>query len=86
MDNLTVKEYQLLIKAQRLSTVDNELKIHQQAYLDALATGQKKNGKPVYPSFNSFYDYNKRIKDVSADASHEAEKYKALSKIIRGCE
>ena len=65
---LTITEYNTLMKAAELRNVDMDYRAHQIAYLTFVAKGQKKAGKnkakPVYPSFEKFYNYEKEINRV----------------------
>lgn len=56
------------MKAAELRNVDMDYRAHQVAYLAFVAKGQKKAGKnktkPVYPSFDKFYNYEKEVNRV----------------------
>lgn len=54
----------------RLAQVDEEMKMHKQAWINHQVTATKQQGKkqvPVYKKFNQFFDYEKRIKEVEQD-------------------
>lgn len=65
---MTLVEYQLRIDAYRLQRVDREYDIHLQAWVNNQAKAEKKKGKktvPFFKSFDSFYDYEKQIEEVT---------------------
>lgn len=83
VDRLTFPEYELLCKAHKLGTVDRDMWIHKQAYLNFMAKAKKKAGKdrmkPVYESFEKFYDYKKEIDKVNREYSKKPAKFTALA-------
>lgn len=67
VNNITPYEYRLLMKSKELEMVDEEYKIHLQAYLNMSAQAKKRAGKkvkPVYTTFNKFYNYQKSLDRV----------------------
>lgn len=82
VDRLTIKEYQMLCEAEKYKQLDKQKDIALGAWLSFVATAKKKVGKnlkPVYPTFESFFDYSKQLKRMSGDTVNELkEKYKAL--------
>lgn len=75
------------MKAAELRNVDMDYRAHQIAYLTFVAKGQKKAGKktkPVYPTFEKFYNYEKEINRVMGikPKSHMDE----IRKILEGGE
>lgn len=83
IDRLTFPEYELLCKAYKLETVDRDMWVHKQAYLNFMANAKKKAGKgrmkPVYESFDKFYDYQKEIDKVEREYSEKPAKFTALA-------
>lgn len=63
--SLDMREYRLLCEAHRLRQVDQKLWIHMQAYTTQLAGSHDKRGKPIYPRFKDFFDYDKELKGGS---------------------
>lgn len=66
---LTLREYTLRMKAYQLQRVDREYEMHLQAWLNHAVTATKEQGKkqvPYYKKFKEFYDYEKRLKEVSS--------------------
>lgn len=61
-------EYKMQMKAYALKRVDKEHDMHQQAWLIVQAGSRKTQGDKevsAYKNFKAFYDYDKRIKEVS---------------------
>ncbi|UYY10090.1 hypothetical protein OLL89_04570 [Enterococcus faecalis] len=63
---MTMSEFELRMIAFNLAEVDEERKRHELAYLNVKAQATNKKGKPVFESFKSFYDYEKRVAEVLA--------------------
>lgn len=81
---MTIPEYLLLMEAYRLKMVDQDYRIHQQAYLNFMAQGKEKTGKykerPVYRTFRAFYDYEKEIRRAK-EKPEEDDRFKGISKL-----
>lgn len=58
IDRLTIPEYDLRIKAYQLKNLDQQYFIHLQAWTTMMA-GQTRKGKPVYRTFEKFFNYQK---------------------------
>lgn len=88
VDRLTIREYQMLCEAEKYKQVDKQKDIALGAWLSFVATAKKKVGKnlkPVYPTFDSFFDYAKELKRATGDTVSELkEKYKALNERLAG--
>lgn len=83
VNNLTPYEYRLLMKAKELQMVDEEYRIHLQAYLNMSAQAKKRAGKkvkPVYTNFTKFYDYQKALDRVMG--VKRKSKFDELAKFI----
>lgn len=83
VDNITPYEYRLLVKSKELEMVDEEYRIHLQAYLNMSAQAKKKAGKkvkPVYTTFNKFYNYQKALDRVMG--VKRKSKFDELAKFI----
>ena len=82
VDLLTPCEYQMLCEAEKYKQIDKQRDIALGAWLSFVATAKKKVGKnlkPVYPTFESFFDYAKELKRINGETVNELkEKYKAL--------
>lgn len=56
------------MKAWKLKQVDDDYRMHLQAFLDYQVQGKKKSGKkyrPVYKTFKEFYDYDAELKKAT---------------------
>lgn len=83
VDNITPYEYRLLMKSKELEMVDEEYRIHLQAYLNMSAQAKKRAGKkvkPVYTKFTKFYDYQKSLDRVMG--VKRKSKFDELAKFI----
>lgn len=84
VDNITPYEYRLLMKSKELEMVDEEYKIHLQAYLNMSAQAKKRAGKkvkPVYTTFNKFYNYQKSLDRVMG--IKKKSKFDGLAQFIK---
>lgn len=66
-DDLTLLEYQMLMKAYALRSLDEEYKAHKQAWLNQQVQATKQQGKktvPVYRKFKQFFDYEKHEQEI----------------------
>ena len=64
------------MKAKSLQQIDEEYVIHLAAWKNQEVQATKKRGKksvPVYERFNQFFDYQKRIDEVSKPIKKEKE-------------
>lgn len=61
---MTLKEYQLRMKAFQLKQLDKEFEIHQLAWQMNQAGAQGKNGKPYYKRFKDFFDYEEQERKI----------------------
>lgn len=65
IDRMTVKEYDLRIKAYRLKNVDETYQMHLQAWLNNAVGSADKKGRPIYKTFKKFYDYDKELARIN---------------------
>lgn len=77
-----MREYSWLLEARKLKLVDEEFNAHRQAFLNVSAQATDKKGKPVYRSFDKFYDYNKAVKRV-LDQNPSTGRYERLKQYLR---
>lgn len=74
------------MKAVSLKSVDEDLRIHKQAYLNYVATATRivgKKEKPVYAKFKDFYDYEKELAEVLRGHKKNEKKASQLSSLSR---
>ena len=66
---MTLYEYGIRMKAFRLQMADHEYWIHLQAWVNREVKAERRKGRgksePVYKKFDSFFDYEKRVKEAS---------------------
>ena len=83
VDRLTIKEYSMLCEAEKYKQVDKQKDIALNAGLTFVASAKKKVGKnlkPVYPTFESFFDYAKELKKLKGESiSDLKQRYKDLN-------
>lgn len=86
VDKLTIPEYRLLMQGVKLKQVDEDFRVHQQAYLNFAVKAEKKVGKnktkPVYSRFDKFFDYEKAIKRANGESKKES-KFSGLSMFLK---
>ena len=76
---MTLKEYNLHMKAEELAEVDRQYHLHLLAFQCMRAQGKKKAGKgmkPAFPRFKSFFNYDKILKDVEDKQKKKRQKSK----------
>lgn len=90
VDRLTIKEYSMLCEAEKYKQVDKQKDIAMGAWLSFVATAKKKVGKdrlkPVYPTFESFFDYAKELKKLKGETTINdlKQRYKDLQERLTG--
>lgn len=76
---MTIPEYEILCDAYNLKSVDEEFKIHLQAFQNVRANAKKGKGKPAYRKFKDFFDYEKELDRFKKKES----KFLGVSKFIK---
>ena len=88
VDRLTIKEYSMLCEAEKYKQVDKQKDIALSAWLTFVASAKKKVGKnlkPVYPTFESFFDYAKELKKLKGENINDLkQRYKDLQERLTG--
>jgi len=82
----TLFEYEAKMHAFELRKVDKEHDMHKQAWLNEVVSQTKKQGKkqvPMYKSFKDFYDYEKRLKEVSRNDDNNKQEIQRLANIAK---
>lgn len=86
VDRLTIPEYNLLMQAVRLRQVDLDYRNHLQAFLSFAVQAEKRVGKnksrPVYRTFQRFYDYDAELQKVLSDREPE-DRFAGLKQFLR---
>lgn len=86
---MTLYEYDLRMRANRLKEVDREYEIYLQAWTNYMVQATKKQGKdrivPVYKTFKQLYDYDKRIGEVLGMGKRcaQEERLKYIARRVR---
>ena len=87
VDRLTIPEYETLIEAYQLKTVDDNHRAHWQAFLNFAVQAKKKAGKhkerPVYTRFDKFFDYKEEIKKIQGEKKDKKERFSGIGKLLR---
>lgn len=73
----------MLIKAEELKQVDQDYRVHQQAFLNFSVKAEKKTGKhkskPVYSTFKKFFDYEKALDRVK----NQSSRFSGIGKFLK---
>lgn len=76
----------MLMQGVRLKQVDCDYRVHQQAFLNFAVKAEKKAGKnktkPVYSTFEKFFDYDKAIRQAKGESKKES-KFAGLSRFLK---
>lgn len=82
VDRLTIKEYEMLCEAEAYKQLDRKRDLALGAWFTFVASAKKQVGKrlkPVYPTFESFFDYKKELKRLKGESVNELkDRYKAI--------
>lgn len=81
INRLTIADFELLELGNRLKQIDEDYRQHLQAFLNVVAKGQKKSGKPVYSKFEKFYNYKREQEKV---LNKENDQYASLKNYLKG--
>lgn len=79
VDELTYREFTILLHARELQEIDLEYRAHKQAFLNQVVKqteGSGKNIRPQYPTLVSFYDYAQEL-----DKIQNPQKYRKQQRI-----
>ena len=87
VDRLTIPEYELMMEAYQLKAVDDNYRVHWQAFLNFAVQAKRKVGKrkekPVYSRFDKFFDYEKEIKMAKDKKGGKKERFSGIVKLLR---
>ena len=71
------------MKAHNLQFVDEMYMLHMQAFKNFQVRARKKSGRPVYRSFDKFYNYRKEVDRVmSVNKAEENDKFADLRRFV----
>jgi len=85
LGRITLRQYALMMKAIKLQRVDQVHDLHLQAWLNQQIKETKKNGKktvPYYKKFDQFFDYDKKIREVTGKPANNNAENNALREMI----
>ena len=87
VDRLTIPEYELLVEAYRLKLVDQERMLNGQEFLNFAVQAKrpvgKRKEKPVYSSFDKFFDYEKELKKAGTKKKENRARFSGIGKLLR---
>lgn len=88
VDRLSLREYDLLVRAENLRQVDLDYRNHLQAWLNVAAKAEKKTGKRrfrlVYDTFEKFFDYSNAIEKAEKRKQKKQEsRFPKLAEFLR---
>ena len=76
-----------MMEACQLKMVDDNYRVHWQAFLNFAVRATRKVGKrkekPVYSRFDKFFDYEKEIKKVKNKKAEKKERFFGIGKLLR---
>ncbi|TRZ30904.1 hypothetical protein AUF15_08145 [Enterococcus avium] len=64
INQMTLREFELRMIAFKLSQVDEDMKRHEQAFLNNSVRARDRKGNAIYKEFIDFYDYEERINEA----------------------
>lgn len=85
VDKLTIRQFNILMDAAKLKNVDLDYRDHLQAYLNVVAQSTKKSGKkikPVYTTFDKFYDYQSEIDKAIGKQKQKPDRFTNLAHFL----
>lgn len=82
---LTMHEYKLRVKAAQYKRLDDEYRMHKQAFLNNAVTATEEKGKrivPVYRKFEDFFNYEKLEKKLNETYAPKERKLSRFESLI----
>lgn len=64
IENMTLEEYHIRVKAYQLRNLDSLKDLHLAAWLNQQAGATDKNGKAVHKNFKAFFDYESKEREI----------------------
>lgn len=87
IDQLTIPQYALMMKAAALKQVDLDYRNHLQAWLNFAAKAERKAGKgktrPVYTTFQKFFNYRKAVEEVDKGPEKRKTRFRGIEKVLK---
>ena len=86
VDDLTMEEYELLMKAVELREADLDYRLHMQAFLNMQVKAKKKSGKFkekfVFTTFEKFYNRQKVIDEIM-NPKKKKDRFAGIGKLLK---
>lgn len=60
----TVADFDIMIEAKHLRDADDLYMVHRLAWANNLVQATKRNGRPRFPTFDRFFDYEKLVRSI----------------------
>lgn len=88
MDQLTIPQYTLMMKAAMLKQVDLDYRNHLQAWLTFAAKAERKAGRgkirPVYTTFQKFFNYKDSVANVLKSSNpKQRTRFRGIEKVLK---
>ena len=87
VDQLTLPEYLLLMKAVAMKQVDADYRNHLQAFLNFVVKAERKTGKykskPVYTKFEKFYNYKREIEKIKHSGKEKKSRFSGIGRFLK---
>lgn len=88
VDQLTIPQYTLMMKAAMLKQVDLDYRNHLQAWLTFAAKAEQKAGRgktrPVYTTFQKFFNYKDSVANVLKSSNPKRRtRFRGIEKVLK---
>ena len=86
MDRLTIPQYEIMMEAHDLETAVRMYWMHMQAFQNFRVQAMKKSGKnekPVYRTFESFFDYEGLINQIKNKSITKKDRFSGVGELLR---
>lgn len=78
INRMTIPEFEIRMKASELKKLDRIHEIHILAWAINQAGATKKNGRPVYRTFRSFFDFEKQERKIMGIVKEKSSYFKKV--------
>ena len=87
VDQLTIAQYEIMMEALELRMLDQNFYEHRQAFLNFAVQAEKKIGKgktkPVYRSFQQFFDYDEELEKLKDRRKKKKSRFSGIGKLLQ---
>ena len=80
---MTMYEFNIMVEALQLRQVDELRDRAEQAFLNMRATAKDRKGRPIYKSFQKFFDYDGALRKVKKPVE-DKERIRTIGKMLYG--